>query len=385
MAMAKVYLIRRNGVFHVRYQKNGKWTKKSLKTRKRAEAQIGLARFLRALEERPASVLVDRKVTFRQLADEYLVHARSHKARKWYETQKFFIERNMVEHFGPDRLVTEITSRDIEAYQRERYGAKKWYGRDSVKASTVNRELACLKAMFRKAEEWGYVAVSPARRVKPLPKDDLHKERFLSVEEYPILLGAAEGVARELRSDQFQALPEFIAVACHTGLRKQELLNMEFSDIDFGRRVLRVRNKPRISFRIKNYQERHIPLSDVAIDALLRLLERKHPDCDFVFHRKGRRWKSIDEAFAMAVDRSDIRNDPPENVTIHTLRHTAASHWAMMGIPLRVIQQLLGHRNLSTTERYAHLAPDTMADVVRQMTLVPKSVPALVSAGSKHL
>lgn len=140
-----------------------------------------------------------------------------------------------------------------------------------------------------------------------------------------------------------------------------------------------MRNKPQIGFRIKNFQERHIPLTDAALEVLIDLKRKQQPNSDFVFHKPdGSKWESVHVSFNGAVKASGIKSEYPERVTIHTLRHTFGSHLVMMGVPMRVIQQLMGHRNLTTTERYAHLSPETLTDVVRKLDfgsrLVRKSI-----------
>jgi len=83
-------------------------------------------------------------------------------------------------------------------------------------------------------------------------------------EEYAQMLSRASLNSFEpstLRYERFEYLAEFIMLDCNTGFRMSEALTMELADIDWERRALRVRNKPYLSFHVKNYQERHIRLN----------------------------------------------------------------------------------------------------------------------------
>jgi integrase len=168
-----------------------------------------------------------------------------------------------------------------------------------VKAVTVKKEVACIRHLFRKAEEWGHVAINPTKRVKDLPDDSEPRQRFLTTEEF----AALEREARDSRPlfwnlprEPFLYWPEFLVVAVNTGLRRAELLNLEFIDINFESRVLCVRNKPKLGFHVKNYQERYIPLTTDACEALLSLRAAKAKLTEFVFHKSnGERWQDLSE------------------------------------------------------------------------------------------
>ena len=117
------------------------------------------------------------------------------------------------------------------------------------------------------------------------------------------------------------------------------MLTLEFSDVDWERRILRVRNKPHLNFHIKNYQERHIRLNSHAQAALQSMFAKKHGASDFVFHKRdGDRWGAIHESFNVLVRRCGLKSEPPFNITLHTLRHTFGSWLAVEGVPLRAIQ-----------------------------------------------
>jgi len=373
--MVKAYLIQaKNGRWHAKYQKpDDRWTHHSLRTPNKATAQIRFSQFLKQLEDRELLFSDLRPLRLAEFAEEYLRHVKSHKSASWYSKQQYYLRGTILPFFGPDTLTTQITSRKIEQYAEWR--------RTTVKGTTVNKELACIRHMMKKAEEWGHLASSPARKVKDLPDDSQVHERFLMPQEYALMLSRAAANTIEpwtLPNERFEDLMEFIMFDCNTGLRVSEVLTLEFADIDWDRRVLRVRNKPHLDFHVKNYQERHIRLNSQAHTALQSMLVKRHPESDFVFHRKdGSRWTNVHDSFDRLVKRCELQAEPPFNITLHTLRHTFGSWLAIAGVPLRAIQKLMGHNSIVTTERYAHLSGESLTSAVQKIeNLLPNSLPS---------
>jgi len=373
--MVQTYLVKReNGRWYAKYRKpDGKWSHHALHTPNKATAQVRYGQFLKQLEERELLFSEVRPLRLGELAEEYLRYVKSHKSSSWHSKQTNYLHTTILPFFGPDTLTTAITSRKIEQYAEWR--------REKVKGTTVNKELACVRHMMKKAEEWGNLPTSPARKVKDLPDDGQIRERFLAPEEYELLLSQAGSKSSRpwtLPGERFEDLAEFIMLDCNTGLRVSEVLTLEFSDVDWEKRILRVRNKPHLNFHIKNYQERHIRLNNHAQAALQSMLAKKHAASDFVFHKRdGDRWGAIHESFNVLVRRCGLKSEPPFNITLHTLRHTFGSWLAVEGVPLRAIQKLMGHKSITTTERYAHLSGENLGTAVERIErLLPKSLPS---------
>jgi hypothetical protein len=90
--------------------------------------------------------------------------------------------------------------------------------------------------------------------------------------------------------------------------------------------------------------------------AIEMMAELKHPTSELVFHRvDGSRWGDIVGSFASLVDRAKLQRQAPDNLTMHSLRHTFASWCSLGGLSLRRLQAFLGHKSITTTERYSHL------------------------------
>jgi integrase len=331
MANQLAYLVRRdNDRYYARYQKpNGRWTHESLGTVRAAEAKVLFEQWkqrrLRAMEQE--SHLIS-PIALAQLASEHVAHVERHQAKSWLIKQRNYLENYILPFFGAKTLTTDITPRRLRDYIDWRKD------RGGIRSVTVNKELSCIKAAFRFAEERGYVLDSPARRVKLLQSDSIVHDRFLAYDEYLLLLAKAREERDGLRSTLFNDRREWILLACNTGLRPGEQRLLEFSDVDLQHGFLRIQSKPRIGFHVKNYQHRYIPLPPAAREALCAQLEKRHQASDFVFPRPdGSPWGDIGASFEELVVRTGLqRAQAAQRLTPHSLRHT----YARAGSPLRV-------------------------------------------------
>ena len=222
-----------------------------------------------------------------------------------------------------------------------------------VRARTVNFELDALKAMLNLAIRWGYLRDNPVKLVKPLKTDDKKPVRFLTTEECERLLARASG---ELYPIYFTFL--------NTGLRKAELENLLWSDIDFKRSKISVRAKE--DWKPKT-GEREIPMGKELADLLREYRDReaKKSGTDYVFDvkRSGRSHNWLRLELIKLGQLAEI----PDLTKVHTLRHTFASHLVMQGVDLPTVSKLMGHSDIETTMIYAHLAADHLANAVTKL------------------
>lgn len=235
-------------------------------------------------------------------------------------------------HFGADKVITEITNSDIMDYRAKRRGGSiKVDAREFAPASpsTVNRDLAYLKAALTWANTMHGKQI-PALAWKQLRLEEPeHRIRFAGADEFAKLL---EGAHETIR-------PAIVA-AVTTGLRKANVISLDWHQIDLGRRTItipRTKGKKPLVIRITG------PLAAV--------LGRTPPDAreGRVFDRTNfrKRW----EAAVKAAGLVDFH--------FHDLRHTFASWARMNGADLADICEALGHSTVAVTMRYAHIKPDT--------------------------
>ena len=277
-------------------------------------------------------------IKFYDFAKEYLQWAKTNKKPSSY--QREISRMRVLNKEFETKAIQVITTWDIEKYKAKR--------KEQVKPASVNRELALLKHMYSKAIEWGKLKDSPAKKVKLL-KGEVKRVRFLIPEEINTLL-----------SNCADYLKPIVTVALHTGMRKGELLGLQWPQIDFEQGIITLTDT-------KNNERRDIPMNET-VKATLKGIERI--GADVFCNGDAKTFKKVGRAFDAAVRKSGI-----EDFRFHDLRHTFASNLVMEGAELNDVRELLGHKNMSMTLRYAHLSPKHKRGVInildRVMSLNP--------------
>lgn len=315
-----------SGVWYVRYaDAGGRLRKEKVGHSKRLAGELYRKRKTEAKEGREFPQR-RRHVRFRELARDALEYA---EARLAPDTNRAGRIRTLVRWFG-DRPAAQVTPQDIE-----RRLAELAQGRAPA---TVNRYHALVKRVYSLGNKNGKVTVNPARLVK-LRRENNARVRFLNEQEE----AALRGKIRELYPERE---PEF-ELALHTGLRWGKQYGLRWPDIDMDRNVLTVR-------RSKDGERRHVPINSVARAALEAL--RRHDGAETVCKKGQRRW------FERVVQEARV-----ENFHWHDLRHTFASRLAMNGESILTIKELLGHKTIAMTLRYAHLTPDYKRKAVERL------------------
>jgi len=261
--------------------------------------------------------------TFNELVEEY---------KKWAERQrcfssKIFLINQLANKFG--RLpLRRFTTMLVEQYQTERLQRNK--------PATVNRLLATLSHMFTKAVDWNMVeeeTLKQIRKVKMLQENN-KRLRYLSKEESQKLINACDA-----------HLKPIVITALNTGMRKGNILNLRWEHVD-------LKNGFILLDVTKNGERHEIPINNTLRTVLQGLTRRL--DIPYVFHDKtiGKPYRDIKKSFASALRRAGIHD-----FHFHDLRHSFASTLVMAGIDITTIKELLNHKSLTMTLRYAHLAP----------------------------
>jgi integrase len=278
--------------------------------------------------------------TVASLAKEFLeTYAAPNNKPSEVKSKKMILDLHLVSTLG--RLQFD----QVGAAEIERYKAEKL--REGLSPKTANNHLIVLRRMFAVAEEWGLTDRIP--RVRWLKVQDSEFD-FLTFDEARSLVAAAEGEWKTM-----------ILVAARVGLRRGELLALRWRDVDLGASKVIVRQSvwSGIVGATKGWRAREIDLSPETVAALKA---HRHLRGELVFCNgdgsmltKNQCRRPLYDACTRAVLRK---------IGWHVLRHTFASHLVMRGAPIKVVQELLGHRDITTTMRYAHLSPESRRDAV---------------------
>lgn len=273
-----------------------------------------------------------------------------------------------------NRNMEEITPWEIQKWRTEKI-------RSGQKPTTVNRQLMALKAVLSKAVEMEIISKHPLTNVKPLKVDSKGKVRYLTDEEEGQLRCALdsrevqlceerltanqwrEKRGHELYPDLSQArfadyLKPMVLLAINTGMRRGELFNLTWSNIDFKKKNLTI-----VGASAKSGSTRHIPLNDEALGTLIAWRNQTN-SIDLVFPNPntGKRFDNIQTSWQNLIKDAKIKH-----FRFHDLRHHFASKLVMSGVDLNTVRELLGHSDLTMTLRYAHLAPEHKAAAVAML------------------
>jgi integrase len=334
-----IYL--RGGVYWIRYAGiNGKIVFESSRQGDRTGTKLKDAETL--LHERKADVgrgkqpEIKKKipnVTFKELSVEYLQWAKRQRSFKQKET----LVKQLVTIFGAYPL-RAFNSRLLEQYQTERMEKSNKRVKYQVgnKPGTINRHVATIKAMFTKAIEWELVEeelLKKVRKVKLLEENN-RRLRYLSREE-----------CQKLLCECAKHLKPIVIMALNTGMRRGEILSLKWDNVDLKHGFL-------LLDKTKNGDRREIPINET-LRATLTRIERRL-DLPYVFFNPATNlpYADIKAGFNRACRVADIRD-----FHFHDLRHTFASHLVMAGVDITTVKELLGHKTLTMTLRYAHLSP----------------------------
>ena len=293
------------------------------------------------------------KITFEDLAKDALLHSREENGPR--NEHQLEIKLHLI---GPDfnhRLAREIIKQDIVKWLLDQADKRKWT------PATRNRYQAAFSLIFRVGVDNQKIDLNPAARIKRKDEDNEHI-RYLKREEKE-----DERLIAVIKEFWPHYLPAFL-ISIHTGMRSSAQFGLTWRDVSFERRQI-TRKKT------SGKKMPPLPLNDIAFEAF-RTLKAQGSGKGYVFlNTKGDRLFDARDWFEPAVEKAGL-----EDYTWHCNRHTFASWLVMAGVDIRTVAQLMGHRTIQMTMRYAHLAPDHNQNAVDRLASFSQKVVATKSA-----
>ena len=275
-------------------------------------------------------------VRFGDFMKKYVSYIREEQSSSTCTANISRIKKHILPYFSKLPL-SMITRNRVDSYKTLRK-------KQQAKPNTIRNELVCLSNVFTMAIRWGYLFYNPVSGIKK-PKIPKQPPRFLTETE----------VDRLLKSCALHLYP-IVLCALHTGMRKSELLNLKWADVDLKMRQITIKSND--GYHTKNYDYRHVGINET----LFPVLSELGKESEYVFTYQGERIKDVKKALQAAYKKAGLSHGG-----LHICRHTFASNLIKKGVELEKIQKLLGHQDFSTTLQYAHLSSRSVKDVVNKL------------------
>lgn len=335
--------IRKRGkIYYIDFRAEGKRYKKAIGPSK-SLAELALKDIEIKIAKKDLG-FIEKDLPIEDLFKRFLEYSSTNHAPNTCRRYKTII--NNFNKFLADHLkvkqVSQLSAGIIEKFKitRRKQGAK---------ANTLNIEIKGLKVVFNQGVKWELINQNPASGVENLKVRDAKQPRFLSEEECKLLLDNCG-----------EYLYPIFYTFLHTGMRHDELKNLEWSDIDFKSRKIFIRRK--VNWAPKG-KDRDLPMTK-GLTAVLKKLKNKSIGT-FVFENSD--GTKLKRKLRRDLIRVAGRCGFVDVTKINSLRHTFASHLIMKGVDLPTVQRLLGHSDIKTTMIYSHLAPDHLVDAVNKL------------------
>lgn len=326
------HIYKRNSIYWLAFYKDGKLYRQSLKTKDRTTAHYSKSKIEQEVAEGKYT-LYNPDITCDKVFEEYKKATTYHKAPDTCKLDNMRIA-SFLEWSGISKL-NQITDKRLQDYLNHRILT------DKITLQTANHHITIIKTFLNFGVKRKFIPENPIKQFKKykIPKNP---PKFLTKDETEKLLKKAKATP----------LYPLILTGLYTGMRRNELFNLDWQDIDFARDIITVRNKDDFTTKSKNF--RTIPLNN-ALKAVLLPRRKANGRCFDITNER--------RIFRRLIKDTGVKGE----VGYHILRHTFASHLAMQGVDLTTIASILGHADISTTLIYAHLTKDHIKSAVEKL------------------
>jgi integrase len=292
----------------------------------------------------------EKPLTLADVWDTYLAWAKEYK--KSWRDDEYYYRKHLEPRFG-SKALREISAFDIEKMKTELKKGLNAQGKPFA-AQTIKHQIVIIRRLFNLARKWNlYDGKNPVDSVQ-MPKVDNQRTEFLTDDELTRLMAT-------LDTWPCKDSAAFVKFAMLSGVRRGELFKLTWDAVDFERNMVSLRDP-------KGGKTTTLPMNLQAME-VLRSLDVTSP---FVFPGKdGKKRTDFSGPWLKIRKAAEL----PPNFRFCGLRHNFASHLVSNGVGLGVVRDLLTHKHVGTTERYAHFAPDAVKAAAAKAgeLLTPKS------------
>ena len=334
---------RSNGYFYLHYKDaNGILQKVSSQTRLKAEANIFFRNFR-------STQLKDRKnktnPTIEQFVQQYSNSIKQILSPRTQHLHMLSLNR-LQNLLGGEFRLRQITPFEIEKLKSSLL--------TTLSPVTVNIRLKKLRCILSTAVRWKILESNPAKEVSFVPENEKAPKHISVVE-----------INRLLESVKELWLRQIFAFAVTTGLRRSEITNMKWDQIDLDRRIIVIASTS--TFKVKAGKTRIVPLSDIAMQIIQsRLLLKDNSDFVFTSNGKAVHENYLTTRFKYYVRKAGLKDD----YNFHSLRSSFASLLILNGSDIYKVSKLLGHSRVTTTQQfYAHLDTEHLHETVNKIQI----------------
>ncbi|MDW7997824.1 MAG: site-specific integrase [Thermodesulfovibrio sp.] len=343
-------LVKRGNIWWIDIYHNGKRIRFSTKTSDRKKAEEIYSKVLFGLNEATLKSQVEAEseqsvgqkeshISYEEFYEKHYLPWCSKRQAYYGSMKKYFL--NVLPDWFKNLQLNQIGTKEVEYLQN-------FFIEKNYSIATCNRYISILKASLSKAETWNLITeqrLKSIRRVRPL-RGETKRLKYLSKEEIQRLLSCCD-----------EHLYPIVVVALNTGMRKGEILNLKWQNIDFKNEII-------LLDKTKNDERREIPMNNTLKLLFKKLYSQRklHTDYIFVNPETGRKYVDLKRSFASACRKAGL-----QDFRFHDLRHTFASQLVMSGVDLKTVQELLGHKSLTMTLRYAHLSQAHKKEAVKTL------------------
>jgi len=308
------------------YEVEGKRTSVSTKAKIKSEA----LKFLHSFRSDQKPKENQSRISLSKFRQEYLNYCKSCRSQSYIE-RSIIPAFNKFNSFIGNVSINKISTRQVDIFITSI---------NSYSTASAGLYYRTLKAAFSKAVVWEYISDNPFKIIKA-PRQVKSLPIFINKEEFQLILNNTNN----------EFLNDIFITAFYTGMRLGELVNMNWSWMDFNRNIITVKNSN--GFTTKSKEERVIPIHQKVKEVLTNHYSTNDKSA-FIFYRNlGTKLNEdfVSKQFKKAVRQAGLSDD----IHFHTLRHSFASNLVQSGSSLYIVKELLGHQDFQTTQIYSHL------------------------------